>query len=305
MILLNFLGCLVTVAPFGHASIFGVNATFREPEVSGDGAPLLSSNVPYSLPRPAQGSFFFSQLSAFPEDLELSDYCRELLHIFSQRYVSYVNCLVPSARPVKICQNCYIQYNNLKEIYANISSDQVGPDNSSCHKSLLKSDRLMLVFQLYHGLNQIWYISKCDSCLSKDSHSLSNVTLYYMATLNQSLSCFEKHKEGNHSVLCKECKATYGGVNELYSKMEKNGNLCIDIEDSMNMTRKLWSKKFNCSFPRAETVPVIAVSSFMLFLPIIFYLSSFLHSEQKKRKLILPKRAISHGNMMNIQDRSS
>lgn len=66
---------------------------------------------------------------------------------------------------------------------------------------------------------------------------------------------------------------------------------CVDcggdlVLFQMNMTRILWSKNFNCSFPRAETVPVIAVSSFMLFLPIIFYLSSFLHSEQKKRKLI-------------------
>lgn len=58
------------------------------------------------------------------------------------------------------------------------------------------------------------------------------------------------------------------------------------VSFQMNTTHRLWSKSFNCSVPRAETVPVIAVSSFMLFLPIIFYLSSFLHSEQKKRKLI-------------------
>lgn len=54
----------------------------------------------------------------------------------------------------------------------------------------------------------------------------------------------------------------------------------------MNVTRRLWSKTFNCSLKREENVPVIAVSSFMLFLPIIFYLSNYLHSEQKKRKLI-------------------
>lgn len=54
----------------------------------------------------------------------------------------------------------------------------------------------------------------------------------------------------------------------------------------MNATRRLWSKTFNCSLKREENVPVIAVSSFMLFLPLIFYLSNYLHSEQKKRKLI-------------------
>ncbi|KAJ8399404.1 hypothetical protein AAFF_G00411160 [Aldrovandia affinis] len=286
MIVLNILGCLVTLTLFnsGRASTFGVDTTALEPEVSGDGALFLVNNALHSL--------------------EVSDYCRELLHIFAERYISYVSCLVTSVRPVKICQNCYIHFSILKEMYNNISSDQVGPDNVSCHDSLLRSDRLMLVFQLYQDQQQIWTTSNCASCLSEDS--LSNVTLYYMTVLNQSLTCFEKNQEqGNHSILCKECKTSYRGLNELYGRMEKNHSLCLDIEYSMSITRGLWSKTFNCSFPRAETVPVIAVSSFMLFLPIIFYLSSFLHSEQKKRKLIHPKRAILHSNLMNIQDRSS
>lgn len=54
----------------------------------------------------------------------------------------------------------------------------------------------------------------------------------------------------------------------------------------MNTTRHVWSKTYNCSLKHEENVPVIAVSSFMLFLPLIFYLSNYLHSEQKKRKLI-------------------
>ncbi|XP_036398506.1 osteopetrosis-associated transmembrane protein 1-like isoform X1 [Megalops cyprinoides] len=308
MMLLSIPGFLLTltILDTGHASTSGPNVASPEPEVSGNGVPGSESNVLHSLPRQAQSSYFPSLLlSAFPEDLEVGDYCRELLHIFGQRYVSYVNCLVPSARPVKICQNCHVEFNNLQDIYSNISSEQLGPGNASCRDTLLRSDRLMLVFQLFHDLQQIWAISNCARCLSEGGQSLSNVTLYYMATLNQSLSCFEKHQQqGNHSELCKECKKAYRDLNELYSRMEKNESLCLDIEDAMNITRKLWSKTFNCSFPREETVPVIAVSSFMLFLPIIFYLSSFLHSEQKKRKLILPKRATSHTNLMNIQDRS-
>lgn len=69
--------------------------------------------------------FSFSVLSSFPEDLEVSDYCSDLLHIFGQRYVAYVNCLVPAARPVKVCQSCYSTYGSVVEIYKNISSDQV------------------------------------------------------------------------------------------------------------------------------------------------------------------------------------
>lgn len=256
--------------------------------------------------KPASGPLFsLNLLSSFPEDLEISDYCSELLHIFGQRYVAYVNCLVPAARPVKVCQSCFSTYVSLNDTYMNISSDQVGPGNETCRDSLLRSDRLMLVYQLYNNLKAIWGKSGCEHCIDKGLQSLTNDTLYFMTTLNQTITCFEKYKQGNHSELCTNCKSTYKDLNELYGRMENNQSMCIDIEDAMNMTRRLWSKNFNCSFPREETVPVIAVSSFMLFLPIIFYLSSFLHSEQKKRKLIHPKRAKSYTSLMNIQDKLS
>ncbi|CAJ1078137.1 osteopetrosis-associated transmembrane protein 1 [Xyrichtys novacula] len=248
--------------------------------------------------------FSINMLSSFPEDLEITDYCSNLLHIFGERYVTYVNCLVPAARPVKVCQSCYSSYGRLRETYLNISSDQMGPSNESCRDILLRSDRLMLVPELYSNLKGLWDKSNCDNCITEGYESLTNDTLYFMNTLNHTLSCFEKYSPGNHTELCKSCKTAYSQLNELYSGMERNKTMCIDIEDAMNMTRRLWSKKFNCSFPRKETVPVIAVSSFMLFLPIIFYLSSFLHSEQKKRKLIHPKRVKSYSNI-NIQDKQS
>lgn len=69
--------------------------------------------------------FSLNLLSSFPEDLEISKYCSELLLIFGQRYVAYVNCLVTAARPVQVCQKCYSSYGSLVDTYANISSDQV------------------------------------------------------------------------------------------------------------------------------------------------------------------------------------
>ncbi|KAM6915142.1 osteopetrosis-associated transmembrane protein 1 [Xenentodon cancila] len=246
-----------------------------------------------------------SLASSFPEDQEMSEYCSEMLGVFGQRYEACLKCLVPAARPVKLCEKCYSSYDSLVHIYNNISSDQVGPGNVSCRDSLLRSDRLMLLYMLFNSLKEVWKASDCAQCIIKDYKGLTNDTLYFLTFFNQTLTCFEKYKEGNHTELCKNCKATYRGLNELYSQMEKNHTLCMDIEDAINVTRKLWSKSFNCSLPREETVPVIAVSSFMLFLPIIFYLSNFLHSEQKKRKLIHPKRAKSYTSLMNIQDKQS
>lgn len=90
-----------------------------------EAVPSLSTAA-VSSPVPAVDTgFSFSLLSSFPEDLEVSDYCSDLLHIFGQRYVAYVNCLVPAARPVKVCQSCYSTYGSVVESYKNISSDQV------------------------------------------------------------------------------------------------------------------------------------------------------------------------------------
>ncbi|KAA0708516.1 Osteopetrosis-associated transmembrane protein 1 [Triplophysa tibetana] len=286
-----------------------VKCTVYPPQVRGNGAinahsPALDSESP-ALQARSLGYFYSLSLSStFPDDLEVKEHCIEMLHIFGQRYVAYANCLVSYARPVKICQNCHTSFNSLVEMYTNISSDQLGPGNVSCHDTLMRSDRLMLLYTLFSKLNEIWTIAGCKRMSSENQDTLSNDTLYFMTSLNLSLTCFEKF-QGNHSELCKDCKLSYKSLNELYGKMEENQTLCIDIEDSMNMTRRLWSKTFGCSFPREEIVPVIAVSCFMLFLPIIFYLSSFLHSEQKKRKLIHPNRAKSSSSLMNIQDKFS
>lgn len=87
---------------------------------------LSTAAISSPVSKPAVDTVFsFSLLSSFPDDLEVSDYCSDLLHIFGQRYVAYVNCLVPAARPVKVCQSCYSTYGSLVEIYNNISSDQV------------------------------------------------------------------------------------------------------------------------------------------------------------------------------------
>ncbi|KAG7331653.1 hypothetical protein KOW79_005622 [Hemibagrus wyckioides] len=255
-------------------------------------------------------NIYFSPLSlslsaSFPKELEMTDYCLELMHDFGQISASLTSCLVVNARPVKVCQNCYSLYNSLQDIYTNISTG-MGPGNESCQESLLHADRVMLLYNLYNSFENIWNTAECINCLSSEHlRSVSNTTLYFIDRLNQSQTCFEKYQQGNHSELCVECRTSYKILNDLYSGMSKNKSLCIDVEDAMNTTRRLWSKDFKCLLKREENVPVIAVSSFMLFLPLIFYLSNYLHSEQKKRKLIHPKRAKSSHSLMNIQDKYS
>uniref|UniRef100_UPI00398F6E6A osteopetrosis-associated transmembrane protein 1 isoform X2 n=1 Tax=Pristiophorus japonicus TaxID=55135 RepID=UPI00398F6E6A len=211
------------------------------------------------------------------EELVVSETCRRLLREFGKISAALVNCVKDSG-------------------------------NVSCSKQLLRSDRLQIVLKMHNYLQTIWTDSLCDACLNGNKTVPSMDTVIFKKMLNDSLNCFEQYSSGhpdhgNHSDLCIKCKVSYNNLTVWYNRMEKKQNLCIDIIDAMNLTRQLWSKTYNCTVPCSDTISVIAVSTFLLFLPVIFYLSSFLHSEQKKWKLIEPKRLKPCSSTAHIEDR--
>ncbi|XP_012608711.1 osteopetrosis-associated transmembrane protein 1 [Microcebus murinus] len=261
-----------------------------------------------------------------PPDLpDLDPECRELLLDFANSSAELTGCLVRSARPVRLCQTCYPLFQQVVNKMDNISR-AVGntSESHSCARSLLTADRMQVVVILSEFFNTTWQEANCANCLTNNSEELSNSTVNFLSLFNHTLTCFEHNLQGsahsllqakNYSEVCKNCREAYKSLSSLYNEMQKMNelekkaepgtHLCIDVEDAMNITRKLWSRTFNCSVPCSDTVPVIAVSVFILFLPIVFYLSSFLHSEQKKRKLILPKRLKSSTSFANIQENSN
>ncbi|XP_001378725.1 osteopetrosis-associated transmembrane protein 1 [Monodelphis domestica] len=263
---------------------------------------------------------------SLPPDLpELEPECRELLLDFANSSAEMTECLVRSARPVRLCQNCYPLFQQVTIKMDNISR-AVGNTSEShnCAKNLLMSDRMQIVVILSEFFNTTWQEANCANCLTNNSEELSNSTIRFLDLFNQTLTCFKHNLQGdltsflqqrNYTEVCKNCQEIYKTlstrysemqkINELKNKAEPGTHLCIDVEDAMNITRKLWSRTFNCSVPCSDTVPVIAVSVFILFLPVVFYLSSFLHSEQKKRKLILPKRLKSSTSFVSIQENSN
>ncbi|XP_042295189.1 osteopetrosis-associated transmembrane protein 1 [Sceloporus undulatus] len=280
----------------------------EEEEEEGEPRPWLRAAL--ALPDPMQ-------------DSHLEPECRQLLAGFANSSVRLSGCLVLNARPVTLCQKCHRQFREVTEQMENITR---GPGNTTesnpCAKSLLMSDRLQIVVVLSNFFIDTWKKANCANCLKNNSEGLSNSTVTFLALFNESLACFEHNLQmqednlllGNRSEVCKNCNVTYKKLNDMYIHMQKSGqqeesgeqfHLCIDVEDAMNITRRLWSTTFNCSVPCSDTVPVIAVSSFILFLPVVFYLSSFLHSKQKKRILMPSKRFQSNDSSVNIQEKNN
>lgn len=132
MVLLVTLGLnIYAVVPIDgvNLTISGYNDKLQQvPFLSGGAAAAAGGGAVVNSPVFETGAasiFSLNLLSTFPEDLEISGYCSDLLHIFGQRYVAYAKCMVPAARPVKVCQSCFSGYGSLLDIYTNISSDQV------------------------------------------------------------------------------------------------------------------------------------------------------------------------------------
>ncbi|XP_072356058.1 osteopetrosis-associated transmembrane protein 1 isoform X1 [Scyliorhinus torazame] len=239
--------------------------------------------------------------------LDLSESCRQLLRGFARSGAALIGCVARNARPVRVCEECIPQFHSLGEAFSNISENS---GNISCSKQLLSSDRLQIVLNMYNYLHSIWTDSVCDACLNSNGTAPSVDTVIFRKMLNDSLNCFDRYSKypdhGNRSDLCIKCKTSYNNLTKWYNKMaDTQPIMCIDIVDAMNLTRQLWSKTYNCTVPCSDTVPVIAVSTFLLFLPVIFYLSTYLHSEQKKMKLMEPKRLKPCSSAAHIEDRSS
>ncbi|KAJ6651335.1 hypothetical protein lerEdw1_021067 [Lerista edwardsae] len=108
--------------------------------------------------------------------------CRELLAAFANSSVKMISCLVRSARPVKVCQNCYRQYHEVEEQLENISR-VVGNSSecNSCAKSLLMSDRLQVVVLLSKFFTSTW---KKANCASMYSVGIPSCLIYHCAYLS-------------------------------------------------------------------------------------------------------------------------
>ncbi|XP_068087362.1 osteopetrosis-associated transmembrane protein 1 [Hyperolius riggenbachi] len=250
--------------------------------------------------------------SVQPDQDLVPNLCLQLLHEFANISSDLSNCLASAAWPVRVCQLCYKEYAHLKAIMNRIGSP-LQNSTLSCAATLLRSDRVQVIVALNDFFDDLWKDAKCANCLETNNTGILNNTARFMKSFELLVQCFNRTmqepatplQKANYSEVCQECNESYKDLNEQYTKLGHTSALCIDLEDAMNSTRRLWSKTFNCTLPCTDTVPVIAVSAFILFLPIVFYLSSFLHSEQKKRKLILPKRLKSGTSMTHVQDKST
>nr|XP_032832500.1 osteopetrosis-associated transmembrane protein 1 [Petromyzon marinus] len=237
--------------------------------------------------------------------------CAPLLVEFARRSAELALCSLRHARPLRLCGSCVIQQWSANRTYGMILTT-VQVNNETCERTLLRSDRLQLVYQQHSFSQGLWDAASCEACLVNGTNGTREVASWmisFMQQLNKTRTCFHENSlvprydlEGNvkHSAVCNNCRTAYNTLGKMYAELQKNGSLCIDLEDAMNTTRQLWSVQFNCVEYCSDTPSVLAVSIFMCMLPIFFYMSSVIHSRQRKRRLVTSKRMKSTNSSASL-----
>lgn len=94
-------------------------------------------------------------------------------------------------------------------------------------------------------------------------------------------SCFNSHMDKNNT--CTECKERYDHLNSVYLDMVAKyvDNMCLDLVDTMNTTRALWSELYHCNPPRQPEIWLHVGMGVLLVIPVIFYLLAYLTADKQ------------------------
>nr|ACD37588.1 osteopetrosis associated transmembrane protein [Philodina roseola] len=85
--------------------------------------------------------------------------------------------------------------------------------------------------------------------------------------------------------VCSACVTTYNDLNDLFLKMtQENEGVCMDLVDTMNYTRLLWSKIYACRRHDPDYMAVIGISVFIPTLVLVFYVSAVFKGKRKLDK---------------------
>ncbi|GIY23287.1 uncharacterized protein CEXT_620571 [Caerostris extrusa] len=161
---------------------------------------------------------------------------------------------------------------------------------AACQSFYFGSDQLGIVDLVYKNANEIWVKSYCQNC-----YDYYNETEKFFQASNELIICMEKTNrtdvvEANST--CIKCHDAYVNVSASYNKFvhwkkEFVGGICMDIVDTMNISRRMWSE-YDCAVGFGTTIgfPNILTALGIGSSPFIFYLLSKTVSHLEDVKLV-------------------
>lgn len=223
--------------------------------------------------------------------------CKRLLEQFANTSSSFVYCAVKNARPIRICQACVTELEDVKASHEAILHVEDGEGNVKCKEKLLNLDRLEVIEKGFSYITDMWDGANCQYCFDSFNGSLvvANHTTEFFDLLNSTQVCFSNHSTGDDTYdksACVDCEKMYCDMNTFYDSLKNSKlNECMDIKDAMNVTRMLWNDKLKCK-QKIYNIDVIFLgcSGAIAALPILFYLGAKLSTTVLRTRLQIQKR---------------
>ena len=137
-----------------------------------------------------------------------------------------------------------------------------------------------------------------SDCFKQENGSLSTsptedaINFEVLYTLTK--TCFDENLASESNETCTNCNQTYGDLNRFYMDIaDRSGeNICLDIVDTMNTTRELWSEVFLCVPNRKPEFWLYIAIGVMSSMPVLFYLLSSRFSVVQEVQVVQPSRLL-------------
>nr|ACF75495.1 osteopetrosis associated transmembrane protein [Adineta vaga] len=233
--------------------------------------------------------------------------CLAILDRLSYMSSDFLNCAVSRARPFKLCEGCVDNYARLQDLIGLLEQTYSDLDRKITCKQFLESyDSIQIVAQLIAFVQNIWSSSFCDNCIT--GYNDTNGTIHYSLT-DSTTSFFRKKVAFDYCIfnatgrivpiipidlnvtlntnVCTVCLTSYNDINDLFLQLtqENKGGVCMDIVDTMNYTRLLWSKIYECRRHDPDYMAVMGLSFFIPTIVLVFYVSALFKGERQQKKL--------------------
>lgn len=230
-----------------------------------------------------------------------SDQCQNLLSVYGEAVGNYDKCVAQFARPVRMCTECYEQFEKFNNAYNSLDKN-VDINNKTCKSELVNKDRLQIVQTVYADGYSLWESAKCHNCLkgSGEDLQLNNITRDFMKLYYVFFTCVMNQTDDqgvrNNSAACKTCQKSYDKLNNYYENHMGNRNkgdwkLCMDVIDSMNTTRQVWSIELSClKKPPLDTTLLACMGSSLVVVGLFYILTRLFNPDKTDSRVLKNKR---------------
>ncbi|XP_022122077.1 osteopetrosis-associated transmembrane protein 1 [Pieris rapae] len=204
--------------------------------------------------------------------------CFEILNAFAESASNFTFCSLINARPIRLCENCEQHYVRFHDKYKELKDTAV--NGTSCSSLLMSQDRLNVIQHYHDSILGIWDKGNCNDCFvwSNETATVKNSTTRFYKLFNATMECIVLNMASEKTIVCEKCMQNYLQLDEFYKTLSKDkigvDCICMDIVDSMNATRSIWSKTLECCVLRkTPEVVFLLCTGLISFLPILFYIT--------------------------------